>query len=171
MNRSQRYTSRRAFTLIETVVSLVVVSVLMLGLSASMMLGSYALPSTAEMGESDRQVHQVIALLRDEFRRSTDIKFRTASGGVQLKMSLKTTGETGEMSSVTWEYDASDDELCYKCGTGSMAVVLENISSVSATLIQDGSELRVFHLVMVVEGTIQRTFECHFLLPDAPEVK
>lgn len=159
--------SRRGFTLIESVVSLVIVSILMLGLSSSVMLGSYALPSVDELGEADREVHSVLAMMRDDFRRASAV---AASGGVQFSLTLKSTGTTGEAATVVWEYSSANDEISYTFGAYAKVVVLENVSSFTATLTKDGTQLRVLRLVVVVDGTIQQKFECHFLLPEKPEV-
>lgn len=162
--------NRRGFSLIETVVSLVIVSVLMLGLSSSVMLGSFALPSVGELGESDREVQSVLAMMRDDFRRASGVQYTTAAGGTQFRLTLKTTGTTGEASTVIWEYSTANDEISYTFGTNTKKVVLEKVSAFTATLNKDGADLRVLKLLIVVDGTIQENFECHFLLPDKPEV-
>ena len=170
MNTTHRSTHRRAFTLIETVVSLVIVSILMLGLSSSVMLSSFALPSPDEMGEADREVQQVIARMRDDLRRAYKVEYKTSGSDIKIKLFLNETGEIGEEDRAEWVYEKDSDELTYEFGSEPVVVLLTRVTSFNVSFVTDGSDIRVLHLVIVVGGTIQNTFECHFLLPDKPEL-
>ncbi|MFG0314031.1 MAG: type II secretion system protein J, partial [Phycisphaerales bacterium] len=94
---------RRGLTLIEAVVSLVIISVLMLGLSSSVMLGVRALPDETELGAADREVQEILNTFRDDVSNASQILNQVSGNNIRLVLTMNSTGAMGEASSITYD--------------------------------------------------------------------
>ena len=103
--------ARSGFTLVEVVTSLAIMSVLMLGLSGAVMIGSHAVPTTTDIGLADQSVMNVTNQLRTEFRYCSRIQYRSNAGSLQMQLTMKSTTAAGAPSSVSYYYSAEDDTL------------------------------------------------------------
>ncbi len=162
--------TRPGFTLIEVMTSLTIMSVLMLGLSGAVMVSSRAIPTPTETGQGDQQVVDAINRMRSELREATAITYRTGPGGLKVEIQINDVGASGTPSAITYRYISAYGTLTRKADTQAEVTLIEGISTLTANLTNDGSHASVLYLRMVVEQTIQQTYEMHALLPYRPEV-
>ncbi len=170
MNCYSRITYGRAgFTLVEVVTSLSIMSVLLLGLSGAVMVGSYAIPSVVDTGQMDQVAIDSINQLRSELRESTAITYRAGAGGAKIEMQINDTDALGTPGMITYRYISSSGILTRKVDAQNTETIVSSIEDLFVELISDGGNVRVVYLRMTVGGTIQTTYEMHALLPYRPE--
>ncbi len=161
---------RAGFTLIEVATSLSIVSVLVLGLSGAVMISAHAIPSTTDTGAVDQTTIRVLNQLRSSLREATTIRYRTASGNVEIQLDMKDAGAAGSPGRVIYTYSAVNDTLSRQVDARIESVVLDGVTSFAVLVDQDGSNANGIYFLMYVEGTIQRFYEIHAALPYKPEV-
>ena len=164
-----KYQIRSAFTLIEMATSLAIISVLMLGLSGAIMIGSFAIPTTTDTGLADQQVIDVLNTMRDDLQGATTIQYRDTGASRQFRLDMKTTGATGEPSRVDYVYTVSSHTLTRKIDTGTANTILSSIDTFNMEVTNDGSDVVVGHITLSIDGTIQRLYEAFVTMPDKPE--
>jgi len=163
--------SKRAFTLIETVISLSIVSVLFVGLSGAVMIGTHAIPTAKDTGQADQAVIDALNMFRTDLRQATGIKYRSDASGIELVLDLKDSGAKGANNTITYIYQSSIKSFMRQPLNETKVTLFENISGLSGQLIMDGSDATVLKALVVVTDTIQPIYEVHALLPLKPEVK
>ena len=164
-----RHPSRRsAFTLIEIVTSLSIMSVLMIGLSGAILVGSYAIPTPTDTGYADQVVIDAITQLRSDLREATTVRYRTGVVGDTIQLAIKDTGAVGVPGTITYVYTDATDELTRQVDALTPETLITGVQSFVATMTTDSGDIRVFELIISVSDTIARVFEMHALLPDKP---
>jgi prepilin-type N-terminal cleavage/methylation domain-containing protein len=163
--------SRRGITLIESVVSLVVISVLMLGLSSSVMLGVRAMPTDTELGAADREVQEMLNMLRDDLAGSTALTYQKSGNTVRITLELIPTGVTGAHTHTTWDFIGDANMIRRRVDARAYEVISTDMSKYSFSSERDGSVIRYLYLQFQFDNTIQRNFELHVLTPYGPELK
>lgn len=166
-----RGTSRRAITLIESVVSLVVVSVLVLGLSASMMLGVRALPTDAELGAADREVQEICNMIRADIAASSAITFQKSGNTERLNLDMISTGVTGAHSFIGWEFIGDANMIRRRVDARAYDIISTTMSDYAITIESNSSEISHIHVQLEYDDTIQRVFELFVQTPYKPELK
>ncbi|MEQ9205761.1 MAG: type II secretion system protein [Phycisphaerales bacterium] len=161
---------RRAFTLIETVISLTIVTVLFVGLSGAVMIGTHALPTAKDTGLADQEVIDALNMFREDLRRAKDIHYRTDASDIELKLDMVKTGADGEYDHVTYLYDSSTNSLTREPKDGAVDTLFGNISGFSVQFTMDDKYVVVLQALISVKETIQPIFEVHALLPYKPEL-
>lgn len=169
MHKHSRNKVRAGFTLIEVATSLSIISVLILGLSGAVMIGSHAIPSTTDTGIADQTTINVLNQLRDDLREATTVRYRTGSGDVEIKLAMKDAGAAGSPGQVVYTYDASVDTLSRKVDALTEEIVLTGILAFAVSMTQDGADANVMYFLLYVNDTIQRFYEIHATLPYKPE--
>jgi len=164
-----KHSSRnRGFTLIEIVTSLSIMSVLMIGLSGAILVGSYAIPTPADTGYADKVVIDTITQFRNDLREATTIRYRSGASGDSIQLTIKDTGAAGTPTTITYVYKTSSNDFSRKVDALPEQIILTDINAFSITLTTDSGDIRVLQLLLGVETTIERYFEMHALLPDKP---
>lgn len=174
MTRSKQHNSmrtRRAFSLIETVISLSIVSVLFLGLSGAVMVGSNAIPSAEELGTADRAVIDALSLLRRDLRLASSIERRDAVAGTQITITLIDTGVPGQPKQVVYQYVEANKNLTRSADGATEEILIENITYFANTFTEEGSNAIAAFMLISSDATIQPTFEFNAVLPAKPEYR
>ena len=162
--------TRTGFTLIEVVTSLSIMSVLLLGLSGAVMVGSYAIPSATGTGQVDQVAIDAINQLRNELRESTAITYRAGASGIKLEIQINDAGALGTPGAITYQYISASGILTRKVDAEDTQTLISGIDTLVMELTDDGSNASVAYLRMIVGGTIQQAYEMHALLPYRPVV-
>jgi prepilin-type N-terminal cleavage/methylation domain-containing protein len=160
----------RGFTLIEIVTSLSIMSVLMIGLSGAILVGSYAIPTPADTGYADQVVIDAITQLRSDLREATTVRHRSRVVGDSIQLTIKDTGASGVPTTVTYIFVDATDEFTRQVDALTPVTIITGVDAFAVTLTTDSGDLRVFELLMSVTDTIERVYEMHALLPDKPGV-
>lgn len=163
--------SRPGFSLIETVISLTIVSVLFLGLSAAIMIGSYAIPSGADTGTNDREVIDALNMLRTDLRQAEDIEQRDGASGTQIRITTKSLKAAGQPNKVQYTYLTADNSFTRSTDNSSDQLLTSNIENLVLSFNNDGTNADSAYLLIKVSNTIQPIFELNAVLPDRPEYK
>lgn len=162
---------RRGFTLIETVISLSIMSVLMLGLSGAVMLGSKALPTATETGIADQVVIDSVNLLRADLRQATSIIYDKPASGDEILITLKDSGISGQPLSVLYEYDSEKGLLNRTVDSRGTVTLIEGLTGFSCRFQSVDNRAQFGHMLLMVEGTLKEFYEVHVTLPANPEYK
>jgi len=159
------------FTLIEVVTSLSIMSVLMLGLSGSLMISVAAIPRTDEYAQSDAAVHSAMTMVRDDLRLTTKVVILGSKGSdFTVSLVMGSNGAIGESSAIVYQFNKSAGSLTRKTDSDATVVLISNIKSLDIVPTLDGTNVRVLQIVLEVNGTMQGLFERHFILPNRPGV-
>ncbi|MGV6814673.1 MAG: PulJ/GspJ family protein [Phycisphaerales bacterium] len=157
------------FTLVEMVTSLAVMSVLMLGLSSAVLIGSFAIPNSTTTGKADQNAVDVLNQLRQDLRLAQQVRHRTSGSDHQLLLTMQSISAEGMPSSIQYNYVSSSQILTRKVDTNPTVVVLSNVSTYSMAVTQSNSKIQVFRVLCMVDDTIQRIFQATIELPNNPE--
>ena len=170
----QKYTAslnRSAFTLIEVVTSLSILSVLMIGLSSAVLIGSHAIPTTTDAGLNDQAVIDTINQLRSDLREASSIERQSLSAGREvILVTLKDSGAKGVPGVVNYVFNPSTNRINRTVDAGTTIVMVDGLGTFVISITMDGVDASVLSVMCTVENTIQGTFEMHALLPDRPGV-
>ena len=161
---------QNAFTLIETAISLAIMSILLLGLVGAVMIGSKSIPSTTQTGITDQTVVLSLNMFRSELQQATGIQHRTAASGEQLILDIKDTGATGTPSRIRYRYIKSSKSFTRKVDSQPEQTLFTNIDAFNIQITTDDSDATIIWILMLVNNTIQRMYEIHVPLPDKPEL-
>lgn len=166
-----RTMNRRGLTLIESVVSLVIISVLVLGLSSSVMLGVRALPTDTELGASDRQVQEFCNMLRDDIASSSTITYQKSGNTVRITMEMIPTGVTGAHTHIGWEFIGDANTIRRRLDARSYEIITTDMDQYRFASERTDSTIHCVHLMFRFDNTIQRYFELFIQTPYGPELK
>ncbi|PCI10939.1 hypothetical protein COB72_02120 [bacterium] len=170
MRPRNSHKKRSGFTLIEVATSLSVISVLLLGLSSAVMIGSHAIPSTTDTGIADQAVIDALNQYRSDLREAVTIKHRSNGSGSEIQLVMKDAGAAGSPAKVVYTYSNISETLVRKVDLLDDVTVMSGIKSFAVSLSQDGADANVVYTLLVASDTIQTTFEVHVALPYKPEV-
>jgi len=165
-----RTKARSAFTLIEVVTSLAIMSVLMLGLSGAIMIGAHAIPANDDIGQADQQVVEVLNLMRADLRESEMIRLRTSPSFVVFRLFVIDSGAEGTQKIIDYSYTISTGVLVRKVDNLPTETLLTDIKQYDLSIDEQAGEYVGFNLVMNVPTTVQGTFDIHAALPVKPKV-
>ncbi len=168
---SKRMKSRSAFTLIEVVTSLAIMSVLMLGLSGAIMIGAHAIPTENDVGQADQQVVEVLNQLRADLREADGIRMRTSASFVVFRLRMIDSGASGTPKQIDYSYTISTGVLVRKVDDQPVKTMLTGIKQYDLSVEELDGEFCSFNLVMNVPATKQGTFDLHAALPVKPQVQ
>ncbi len=160
---------RSGFTLIETVISLSIMSILLLGLSGAVMIASHAIPTATTSGINDQTVVDAVNQFKSDLRRAKAIGYREGAAGNQFSLTLQTTGATGEYDVVQYQYLTASKSFTRQVKGETQEVMFSTVSTFVAKFTLEDSDASVLWLTFVADDTIQRIFELHIALPDKPE--
>ena len=163
--------ARRGLTLIEAVVSLVIISVLVLGLSSSVLVGTYAMPSATDLGVADREVHDICNLIRAEIANANSVQSQKTGTSLRLTLSMQSHGALGAGDSVIYELIPDANMIRRRVDARSYEILTTGLDGYRATATADNSQLRYMHLQLSFDSTIQKQFELYILTPFRPEVR
>lgn len=162
---------RRGITLIESVMSLAVVSILLMGLSSSVMLGARAIPTQTEMGVADRGIQQLLGMIREDLGECSEVLYQKSGNTIRLTLTMIPTGATGAHSYVLWEFIGDFDAIRRRVNSDVYQIMTQDMTSYRLSAEQEGGHLRSVHMQFHFEDSIQQYFELHVQTPYAPEVK
>lgn len=163
--------SRRGLTLIESVVSLSIISVLMLGLSTSVMLGARALPTDTELGALDREVQEICNLLRHDLASCTAITYQVSGNTSRLNLDMISTGISGEHTFVGWEFIGDANMIRRRTNVRSYEIISSTLDKFAISVHDTDTKTHYVHVQLQYNDTIQRLFELHVQTPYGPELK
>lgn len=169
--KQQRTPTRCAFTLIETVISLSIVSVLFLGLSGAVMIATHAIPTAKDTGLADQTVIDALNMFRSDLKQSSIIQYRVAASDIEFTLTIKNTGATGQKNTVIYSYIDSTKSFERKADAQPSVVLFDKISGFTVAFTKDGTDVTVVNTLISVTDTIQPIFEVNAILPDEPELQ
>ncbi len=170
MHSVSKHTRRSAFTLIETIISISVMSVLFLGLSGAVVIGSKAIPSSVDTGTHDQQIIDTMNRFRDELRQAATIDYRSAAGGVQFILTLNDSGALGAPTTVTYLYQNANQTLSREADSGTAEDLVTSLTDVESSLLMDDKQIRAIIFRFVADDSLQLHYETHITLPNKPEL-
>lgn len=162
--------SRRAFTLIETVISLSIMSVILLGLGGAVMVGSNAIPTATQTGIEDQQVVDSLNMLRSDLSQAVTIVYQTRTAGKRITLAMKDTGAAGYYAEVQYQYISSSKIFTRQIKGGDEVILFDNIDKAEFLIALEDKDAMVVWILLDISDTIQPIFELHILLPDKPEL-
>ncbi len=162
---------RRGMTLIEAVVSLVVISVLLLGLSSSVMLGVRALPTDTELGATDRQVQEICNMLRDDIAASTAITYQKSGNTVRLSLEMIPTDATGAHTHIGWEIIGDANMIRRRVDARAYEIISTTMTGYNHDIVAVDGNIQHVYLMFHFKDTIQQNFELYIQTPYGPELK
>lgn len=164
--------SRHGFTLIETVISLSIMSVLMLGLSAAIMISSKAIPTTTQIGIEDQKVIDALNQLRNEARQAVQLHYNWTDLDlhIHLKMDQSRAKGTPEIIEYHYRIAAKTFTRMYKEGIvlGTEYTLFDQVSDGAFKVTQDGADASLLYMMFSIDNTLQPIFETHIALPNKP---
>ena len=169
-SRSTRRT-RAGITLIESVVSLSVISVLMLGLSSSVMLAVKALPTDTELGAADREVQEICNQLRDDIAASTAVTYQVSGNTTRLNLEMISTNITGAHTHIGWEFIGDADIIRRRVDARAYEIISTTMSDYTISIESDASQISYIHAQFQYDSSVQRVFELFIQTPYKPELK
>jgi len=168
MTNRQRH--HAAFTLIETIISLSIMSVILLGLSGAVMIGSRAVPSTTETGIEDRQVVDAIGQLKSDIRQATKIEHKSTASGKKLKLWMKDTGTAGMPNEVVYSYTTASKLVERIPKNQTSEILFDNVGLLSIRIDTEDTDATVVWMLIYVTDTVKMYYEVHISLPDKPDL-
>lgn len=159
---------RRGLTLIEAVVSLVIISVLMLGLSSSVMLGVRALPDDTELGAADREVLEILNTFRDDISNASQILNQVSGNNTRLVLTMKSTGAVGEATSITYDFLVDANMIRRRTDANAYQILTTQLDDCGLTYESESSEVKYLRAWFQFDHTIQGEFEVFVLTPYKP---
>ena len=163
--------TRAGITLIESVVSLSVLSVLMLGLSSSVMLAVKALPTDTELGAADREVQEICNQLRDDIAASTAVTYQVSGNTTRLNLEMIPTGITGAHTHIGWEFIGDADIIRRRVDARAYEFISTEMSNYRFAAEYTGSTIQCIHFQFQFDYTTQQYFELFIQTPYGPELK
>jgi len=163
--------SRRAITLIETVISLSVMSILLLGLSGAVMISSKAIPTTTQTGTEDQIVIDAFNQFRNDLRQATVIAFVSSGSEKKLTLTIKDSGAKGNPVGIQYRYIVASNSFTRMVKGRTEETMFANISAFAIQFTQEDNDATILRIIISAPNTIQSLFELHISLPDKPELK
>ncbi len=163
--------TRAGFTLVETVISLSIMSVILLGLSSALMIASRAVPSATETGQADLQMTDTLNQIRSDLRLASAISYRSAAAGHQIALELNNTGISGQPATLEYRYYNDTKIITRQTNEVSEQTLVEDISGFTVSVTQEDSMVKVMKLTIANPNTVQFIFEMHIALPNKPVYK
>lgn len=167
-HRVRRPANRRGITLIEAVISLAVISVLLLMLSATVTLATHALPTETELGIADRNAHDIANQLRSDIAYASNIRYQTLGDSARITLDIIPTGAMGEGAVIVYEYDSANTTLTRRVDTRDPQTLSTRVTLFNAQGLLDSGQIRFAHIRMIIEGTIQQGFDIFVPTPYHP---
>ena len=168
MSKVQYKHSRRAITLIESVLSLSVISVLLLGLSSAVMLGAKALPSDAELGATERDIHAACQQLREDIANASAIRHQVSGDNTRLTLTMVSTGATGEPASVVYDFLGGVGWLRRRVDGGAQDYKSYELTNYTITYSETDGTIRYVQINLKFDNSIQQYFQLHIQTPYEP---
>ena len=162
--------SRTAITLIETVISLLIMSILLLGLSGAVMISSKAIPTATQTGIQDQKVIDALNQFRSDLRQATVIGYQSRAAGKELTLTIKDSGAPGNLNEVKYKYIVASKSFFRRVQGRTEETLFDNINAFEVQFATEGSDATVVHVILAAPDTIQNLFELHIALPDKPEL-
>ncbi|MBO6513507.1 MAG: prepilin-type N-terminal cleavage/methylation domain-containing protein [Phycisphaerales bacterium] len=164
------HSSRRGFSLIETVISLTIVSVLFLGLSSAVMIGSYAIPSTSESGTADRAVVDGLNMLRADLLQAASFRHRSTASGMQLVITPKVAKAAGQPTEIRYTFEKTGNTFTRTTDLAGEQLLFGSVSDIVASFTTEDVNATSAYMLISIKGTIQPIFEVNLVLPNKPEM-
>ena len=171
MSNTARQRRPGGFTLIEVVTSLSIITVLMLGLSGAVMIASHAIPTTIDTGLSDQVVIDGLNQLRADLREASSVQIRSSAVETQIRLEMTDAGASGSSAVIIYRYTVSTKIVERETDSQGSYQIMSGVDVFALSLTDDGTDVSVVYLLVLVQSTIQRIYEMHALLPDKPTLK
>ncbi len=157
--------------MIEAVVSLTIISVLVLGLSSSVMIGVRAMPTDTELGALDREVQEICNMLRDDLASAKEIDEQISGNTTRLNLKLIDTGITGAHSDIRWEFIGDANMIRRRVDARSYEIISSNLDDYAISVSDTDTQVHYVHVQLQYNESIQRVFELHVQTPYGPELE
>lgn len=164
-------TARAGITLIESLVSLSIISVLMIGLSGSVMIGAHAIPSENELGVQDRAVHDICNQIRADLKNASKVIYQRSGDTTRLTLSMVPSGAVGEGSTILYEFIGEINMLRRRVDGHPYEMLSNEMDAYRFDGNIDSGRLRYAKMQFQFNNTIQRQFELYALTPHRPVVE
>lgn len=167
--RTKQRSTQRGFTLVEVTVSLAIVTVLMLGLSGSILVSSYAIPSPSETGTIDMQVHDLKSLLHDDVANASRIVYNKTGETRRLTLTAQSTGTRGEGTTIKYDFIEEANYVRRRVDARPWEILLNGLENAEIVQTLDGSQVRYLHVVLEINDSSQVFFEQFIRTPHKPD--
>jgi len=131
MNSSRTLSRRGGFTLVELITSLVITSILMLGLSSVMLIGSKAVPSGTEQIHAEAACARVLEDMADDLTLAWGI---TLASKQDIIIGVLDRDGDGGKDQIRYTYDSDAATIKKTWNSEKPVTVLSNVSAFSVTL-------------------------------------
>jgi type II secretory pathway pseudopilin PulG len=160
--------TRRGITLIESVLSLSIISVLLLGLSSSVMLGVRALPDETELGATDRAIHAINQQLRTDISNASSVLHQVSGDNTRLTLTMVSTGAAGEPSTIVYDILGSVGWIRRRVDAGIQEYLSYELTDYSVTSTVVDGTMRYIEFRFQFDNSIQQYFQLHIQTPYEP---
>ncbi|MFK7760302.1 MAG: prepilin-type N-terminal cleavage/methylation domain-containing protein [Phycisphaerales bacterium] len=172
MTNQCQYSHQRAFTLIETVISLSIMSVILLGLSSAVFISTKSIPTSTQLGIKDEQVIDAINMFRIDCRQSSQISFEIESNEIHLHLTIDDRGVPATPDEIHYHYRIDDQTFTRKLKGSEFAnediILFDNIQAGAFVISDDGANATSLWFMLSVDDTILQIYETHIPLPNKP---
>lgn len=145
----------RAFTLIETVVSIAVLSIVMSALMSALLLASHAVPGADDPARLAAEADSTLELITGDAMLATTVAWETGS----LKLVLPPREGSGEIDTVRYtlaDPDTTPTELERSVNGGKGRTVLTRANALNCTIVSFEGRSRLLILEIVAGGVMRR---------------
>ena len=161
---------RRAITLIETVISLSIMSILLLGLSGAVMISSKAIPTATQTGIEDQIVIDAFNQFRSDIRQAMSIEYVSSGSEIKLSLIIKDSGAKGNPEAIRYRYIVASHSFTRMVKDRTEEILIDNITSFAIQFDEEDTDATTARVVIVAYDTMQDFFELYIALPDKPEM-
>ncbi len=158
------------FSLIEVTTSLVIMSILMLGLASAVMIASKAIPSPTQYGLVDDSVVNTLSMIEHDAVRAASIGHTGSATSDVLTLNIKSTGQAGEPTVVVYTFDKANGTISRTVDARGAMILVSGVSTYTVSPTYDGTSIRFLAVRMTVPDSIQKLYERFISLPDKPGV-
>jgi prepilin-type N-terminal cleavage/methylation domain-containing protein len=145
----------RAFTLIETVVSIAVLSIVMSALMSALLLASHAVPGADDPSRLAAEGDAALEFIMSDAMLATEIAWKSGS----LKLVLPPRAGSGQIDTVRYtlgEPDKPPTSLERSVDAGKPRVILGRVQAFNATIVSFEGRSRLLILDLVAGGVARR---------------
>lgn len=168
MNSSRTLSRRGGFTLVELITSLVVTSILMLGLSSVLLVGSKAVPSGNEQIHAEAACASVLEDMAGDLMLATGI---TLASKQDIIIGVPDRDGDGSKDQIRYTFDSDAETIKRTWNSNEAVTVLSNVSAFSVTLTTSGGSASAALIDVSVTSITSPTQNTRVELYNYPEVR
>ena len=154
MNRSVCQPSRRGFTYIELALSLTISSILLLGLTSVILIGSRAIPTGTEQIHTEASVGEVFALMTEDLELATNFTLQSPRS-----FTVIVPDRDGDSlpEQIRYAMTAVPGSLNVKWNNGAWTVVIDRVDEMDIRVIQSDDKILWVGIDLVIPDLVDPT--------------